>query len=61
MSSGSFRWGWLPLAALLTLGLAAQAPTQPRGLEINAFQRALPAPGDTVPAVSRIQYPQALA
>ena len=49
------------MAALLTLGLAAQAPTQPRGLEINAFQRALPAPGDTVPATARIQYPQALA
>lgn len=61
MSSGCFRWGWLPLAALLTLGLAAQAPTQPKGLEINAFQRALPAPGDTVPATARIQYPQALA
>lgn len=53
--------GVVAAGSLLTLGLAAQAPTQPRGLEINAFQRALPAPGDTVPAVSRIQYPQALA
>ena len=55
------RWGWLPLATLLTGGLLAQAPTRSGGLEINAFQRALPAPGDTAPAITRIQYPQALA
>jgi hypothetical protein len=61
MSSGWIRWAWLPLAALLTGGLSAQAPTPSGGLEINAFQRALPAPGDTVPATARLQYPQALA
>lgn len=55
------RWCWLPLATLLTGGLLAQAPTRSGGLEINAFQRALPAPGDTAPAITRIQYPQALA
>jgi len=54
------RWGWLPLATLLTGGLLAQAPTRSGGLEINTFQRALPAPGDTAPAITRIQYPQAL-
>ena len=46
---------------LLTGGLLAQAPTRSGGLEINAFQRVLPAPGDTASATTRIQYPQALA
>lgn len=61
MSFGLIDWKWWTAITLLTGGLLAQTPTQPRGLEINAFQRALPAPGDTVPATARIQYPQALA
>jgi len=49
------------LMALMCGVLSAQAPSRSGGLDINAFQRALPAPGDTAPAASKIQYPQALA
>ena len=61
MSSRWTHWKWWTAMTLLTGGLLAQAPTRSGGLEINAFQRALPAPGDTASATTRIQYPQALA
>ena len=61
MSTAWIRWTGGLLAALAG-GLAwAQAPARPAGIDINAFQRALPAPGDNATAATRLQFPQALA
>jgi cytochrome c553 len=49
------------LVALLCGGVSAQTPSRSGGLDINAFQRALPAPGETTPGAAKVQYPQALS
>lgn len=59
-------YGWIRclrwLFAVWAGGLVwAQTPSRSGVLDINAFQRALPAPGDTTPAAPKIQHPQALA